>query len=198
MNKSESKYYNTACLMNEALVKLLDKKDYKYITVKEICDKAGVNRSTFYLHYESMDDLLEETTEYVLKDFYIKMGLNDRDINDFNNIDSLEKEDLYLLKPKYLTPYLKYIKENQKLFKTLIRNVKTFKWQKTYDYLFYNIFSPILDKLKQPEKDKKYLVEFYIHGVMAVVSMWLDNDCKDEIEDIILIIQKCSNPKWQE
>lgn len=31
------------------------------ITIKEICKKAGVNRSTFYLHYESIDDLLEET-----------------------------------------------------------------------------------------------------------------------------------------
>lgn len=48
MNKSQSKYFNTACLMDEALLSLLQKKDYTYITVKEICEKAGVNRSTFY------------------------------------------------------------------------------------------------------------------------------------------------------
>lgn len=47
MNKSQSKYFNTACLMDEALLSLLQKKDYTYITVKEICEKAGVNRSTF-------------------------------------------------------------------------------------------------------------------------------------------------------
>lgn len=41
MNKSESKYYNTACLMDEAFILLLDKKDYEYITVKEICEKRG-------------------------------------------------------------------------------------------------------------------------------------------------------------
>ena len=57
MNKSESKYFNTALLMNEALLLLLEKKDYEFITVTEICQTAGVNRSTFYLHYESMDDL---------------------------------------------------------------------------------------------------------------------------------------------
>lgn len=73
MNKSESKYYNTACLMDEALILLLEKKDFEYITVKEICDKAGVNRSTFYLHYETLADLLEETAQYVLKNFYLKM-----------------------------------------------------------------------------------------------------------------------------
>ena len=48
VNKSESKYYNTACLMDEALILLLEKKEYSFITVKEICEKAGVNRSTFY------------------------------------------------------------------------------------------------------------------------------------------------------
>ena len=48
MNKSESKYYNTAVLMDEALLLLLETKDFDFITIKEICKKAGVNRSTFY------------------------------------------------------------------------------------------------------------------------------------------------------
>ena len=53
MNKAESKYFNTALRMDEALISLLRVKDLEYITVKEICEKAGVNRSTFYLHYET-------------------------------------------------------------------------------------------------------------------------------------------------
>lgn len=43
MNKSEAKYYHTACLMDEALINLLQRKEYAFITVKEICEKAGVN-----------------------------------------------------------------------------------------------------------------------------------------------------------
>ena len=61
MNRSESKYYATAVRMDEAFLELLEKKDFAYITVKEICEKAGVNRSTFYLHYETINDLLEES-----------------------------------------------------------------------------------------------------------------------------------------
>ena len=72
MNKSQSKYFNTACLMDEALLSLLQKKDYTYITVKEICEKAGVNRSTFYLHYETMDDLLQESLSYLFSKFKMK------------------------------------------------------------------------------------------------------------------------------
>ena len=61
MNKSDSKYFHTALLMNEALLLLLEKKEFEFITVKEVCEKAGVHRTTFYLHYNDMNDLLIET-----------------------------------------------------------------------------------------------------------------------------------------
>lgn len=73
MNKSESKYFNTALLMDEALIRFLEVKDYEYITVKEICEKAGVNRSTFYLHYETVNDLLSECLENIKKRFLIRL-----------------------------------------------------------------------------------------------------------------------------
>jgi len=47
LNKSESKYFATAARMDEAFFALLDKKNFACITVKEICETAGVNRSTF-------------------------------------------------------------------------------------------------------------------------------------------------------
>ena len=47
MNKSESKYFNTALCMDEALIALLEVKDLEYITVKEICEKAGYNLFLF-------------------------------------------------------------------------------------------------------------------------------------------------------
>ena len=34
MNKNESKYFITAIKMDEALIKLLEKKDFEYITIK--------------------------------------------------------------------------------------------------------------------------------------------------------------------
>lgn len=41
LNKHESKYFNTARCMNEALIHLLETKEYEYITIKEICEKLG-------------------------------------------------------------------------------------------------------------------------------------------------------------
>ena len=45
MNRSESRYFATAARMDEAFLTLLAKKDFEYITVKEICEVAEVNRS---------------------------------------------------------------------------------------------------------------------------------------------------------
>ena len=100
MNKNESKYFNTAIKMDQAFLELLEKKDFAYITVKEICHEAGVNRSTFYLHYETLDDLLKESVEYMNRHFLEHMG----------------QDSLYLITPKYLKPYLSYIKRNKRLF----------------------------------------------------------------------------------
>lgn len=98
MNKQKEKYSSTAFLMDEDLICLLNEKDYEYITVKEICKKAGVNRSTFYLHYESIDDLLEETLEYINKKFLDYF----EDTSDFiTNINVSSKENLYLINDKY-------------------------------------------------------------------------------------------------
>ena len=69
MNKSESKYFNTALLMDEAILYLLHEKKFEYITITEICKKAGVNRSTFYLHYDNTNDLLSEAIEMLNKKF---------------------------------------------------------------------------------------------------------------------------------
>lgn len=199
MNKSESKYYNTACLMDEAFILLLEKKEFQYITVKEICTKAGVNRSTFYLHYETMNDLLEESAQFVLKKFYESMQSVDdfniahgeEGINEFVTSSSLDN--LYLITPKYLTPYLQFVRDNKRLYATALKNVGLFKWENTYDNLFKKIFSPILDRFGQEEKIKPYLVLFYISGLMAIVTEWLKNDCAESVEEIISVIEVCMN-----
>ena len=79
MNEFNSKYFKTALRMDEALIALLEKKDLEYITVKEICEEADVNRSTFYLHYETVGDLVDETTEMINKRFLSYFPQNERD-----------------------------------------------------------------------------------------------------------------------
>ena len=190
LNKSESKYYNTACLMNEALILLLEKKEYSFITIKEICEKAGVNRSTFYLHYETMDDLLSETIEYIGKKIHKKFN---NKVLDKRTIKNSKLEDLYLVTPEYLLPYLEFLRENKAIYKIAYSQPNVLKEQYIVSHLFKNIFEPILDRFLVPREEQKYMMSFYINGMSAVMIEWIKNDCKVEIQTILNILTKCLN-----
>lgn len=189
MNKSESKYFNTAIRMDKAFLELLEKKDFAFITVKEICESAGVNRSTFYLHYETIEDLLSESTEFIYKQFVTHMNEEPSDF--ISKIDTCHLDELYLITPNYMTPYLEYVKEHRRLFRTVTEKADTFRLDLTYTKMFYHIFEPILKRFGVPESDRKYLMSFYIHGLNAIITEWLKSDCKDSIEYIISVMNKC-------
>lgn len=55
--------------IRQAFTKLLREKPIQRIAVKELCQEAGVNRSTFYAHYQDIYDLLTKIEEDMLEDF---------------------------------------------------------------------------------------------------------------------------------
>ena len=185
MNKSESKYFNTATKMDLALISLLKKKPFEYITVSEICETAGVNRSTFYLHYETISDLLDETTRYLLNDF--------RSYFPTDTIDLVccDRNELVFVCDKYLTPYLTYIKNHKEVFGTAITHNKILKFEDVHKRLFDNIFNPILDRFHYPSNTRQYVMMYYLNGINAIVLEWLKNGCDKSIAEISEIISVC-------
>lgn len=127
MTKSESKYFNTARMMDEALIELLCKKDIQYISVKEICEKAGVNRSTFYLHYETISDLLEETIEHIQEEFQKSFHIGAEDF--IEEIDKMPLNELILINDKFLQPYLNFVKEHKYWLAYHINGVIAIVWE---------------------------------------------------------------------
>lgn len=189
MNKSESKYFHTAARMDLAFLGLLEKKDIQYITVKEICEAAGVNRSTFYLHYETIGDLLSESMQYLNDQFLADMDL---DAHDFvTRIRECPLEELYLVTPAYLTPYLEYIARHKRLFRTALERSDALRLDKIYHRMLRHVFSPILDRFQIPEQDRAYVLAFYIHGLMAILSEWLKKDCADPIPQVSAVMERC-------
>ena len=185
MNKSESKYFNTATKMDLALISLLKKKPFEYITVSEICETASVNRSTFYLHYETISDLLDETTRYLLDDF--------RSYFPTDTIDLVccDRNELVFVCDKYLTPYLTYIKNHKEVFGTAITHNKILKFEDVHKRLFDNIFNPILDRFHYPSNARQYVMMYYLNGINAIVLEWLKNGCDKSIAEISEIISVC-------
>ena len=189
LNKNESKYFSTAEKMDAALMEILKTKSFEYITVSEICKKAGVNRSTFYLHYENTKDLLEETIRNMTDDF-ISYFVPDRKVLPINFEES-QKDKLIFISEEYIMPYLSYFKENRKIFLTVFENGKLFGFEEIYEKLFDNIFNPILNVFKYPESERKYVMAFYLNGINSIIMEWIKEDCAKPEKEVVKIINDC-------
>ncbi len=189
MKKSESRYFNTALRMDQAFLKLLEQKDMEYITVKEICEAAGVNRSTFYLHYETIGELLAESVQYMNEQFLEHMKLRGEVF--VSRIRDCPLDELYLVTPAYLTPYLEYIAQNKRLFRTALKNSGSLGLDRIYSRMMRHVFTPILKRFQIAEPDRPYMVAFYIHGLMAILSEWLKHDCADSIPHVCAVMEQC-------
>lgn len=179
MAKNDSKYFNTALLMDEALLQLLQKKDFEYITIKELCKKAGVNRSTFYLHYENMSDILKESMEMLEKKFYSSSSSVDR------------PKDSYYITPDYLKPYLEFVKENKIVYRLICEKTNLFETQKTLNRLYNNIFQPILESHHVPKEKQAIIFSYYFGGITSMIQKWVSQDCLVDVDDMVKMIIGC-------
>ena len=189
MTRSESKYFATSARMDEAFLALLEEKDFAYITVKEICEKAGVNRSTFYLHYETVGDLLAESTRYIIDKLVENMPQDTADF--FEKLQTRPLEELHLITPEYLTPYLNFVKEHRRIFRTAVEQASVLGMDDVYLALNRHVFAPILNRFHVLPFEQKYMMPFYINGLMGIINEWLKEDCKDSVEQITSVIQIC-------
>lgn len=187
MNKSESKYFNTARLMDEALILLLEKKEIEYITIKEICLTAGVNRSTFYLHYENIYDLLNEALEMLSSEYASIFKAPDI----LSSIQNGSATDVMFIKPEFIVPYLEFVKKNARIFKAIRSKPKAFGADSAYQKMCNEVFYPILDKFNVEKERKPYVLEFFTKGILGIVNKWIATDCKDEISLVTDIIMGC-------
>ena len=184
MGKNDSKYFYTAELMNQALLALLEKKDIDFITVTEITKKAGVNRSTFYLHYDNVYELLEETIENLTRQFISSFDVQ-------FPIEIKSQEDAFLITADFLAPYLNFCKNNKNVLKLVRKKAQLFNQEKAYRQMYSKILYPAISQFIEEETEKIYKLEFFTRGVVAIVDKWIELDCITEIDKLIAIIKNC-------
>ena len=193
MNRSESKFKNTAVRMQQALIDLLEEKDLNDISITDICEKAGVNRSTFYAHYENLYDLLKETQESAITEFFDSLN-SDIGPSDFSKMSA---DELIFISPQYLVPYLKFIKKNRRLYE-VYNNSNVFAVGEMDKQLIENIFIPIYAKNGVTDRRVvEYMSRYFISGVSAITMEWVKRGCADDILFICEVISICVRPQMK-
>lgn len=88
MANEDMRVQRTKRILKDNFKELFLEKDYDTISVKELCDRAMINRRTFYLHYNSLDDLMEE----ILEDMSLEFLEYTKDYDHFKEIHKIIKD----------------------------------------------------------------------------------------------------------
>lgn len=149
----------TKMLLKTSLIEVMRHKTINQITIKEICEKADLNRSTFYLHYTDQFALLEDIENEIIHTTFEYLQ------NVSPNLDTLT----------YIETFLNYVKKNVVIFETLLCHQETSGFQD----LFIN---KILEQLKAnlpfncSDEIKSYIYSFLLYGCMHIIIDWINHD----------------------
>lgn len=171
MNKHKEKSMNTRTAIIQAFWALLKEKGFQKITVNDITQKAGIYRSTFYLHFTDIFDLLRQVEDSLVDEWRYEI---------ISSVEETMLTDIVDLISKF------YEKNGDRIFLLLNeKGASNFekKIKKTISYHVKRIFN-ISDDL-----EFDYVFEFYIDGVLGMLNKWYHERESVPINSVIALIQ---------
>ena len=177
--KTDLRVIKSRKAIKEAFLQLMEEKGYANVTITDIASKAVINRKTFYMHYETKENLYNEITDELLEDI----------------TPPIVSEGIHSLKGKEqrsaVTHLLLKIKENKDVFEILINdNTNQMFISKLKTRLINELFFRSHIDLK--DKDTLFtfdlLSEAYFSIFKIIIQWWvnMENISPDYVIDMIL------------
>lgn len=178
----------TRAVIREALVGLIEEKGFDAISVKDITERANINRSTFYLHYQDKFDLLEQTEREIIR------ALQDIILR----ADSFSLANFHRTQQPLPTmvQMFEYFLENA----SLVRAVLGVKGDIAFQILLRKEIEKNLSSIgffeginsKNFLLPSEYIITYVIAAHLGVVQMWLRKGCVETPQEMALTLSKLS------
>ena len=148
----------TKRMMKDSLLELMEKMPLAKITIKDVCDNADVNRTTFYVYYESIGQLLTD----IENDVFEKIPIS-------QDVPTAGAYNEFL---ETLTAFFDYVKENRKIFEVLILKADS-------GAFCARLIGMIKEKYRQLYFPGDSLLDEYesvycINGTIGMLKFWLE------------------------
>lgn len=168
----------TKAAIRNSFIKRMAQQPIAKISVKSICEDAGINRSTFYAHYRDQYDLLRKVQQEVVAE--IREYIAGKTFTD----------DAAVTVP-VLTQVLEYARENAALFQVLLNEDGDMTFQNDLMVIAQDqMLKEIRTDSNLSPQTAKYLQRFAISGIMSVVEAWVENGTPEEPEQLAETITK--------
>lgn len=183
--KEDLRKVKTHLAIDDAFTTLIKEKNFDNITVKDISEKAMVNRGTFYMDYEDKYDLLEHYEEELLA------GLSK---NMIDNIEDSHKLTIDMTR-QIAKETFEYVNSHHEKIIALFNNpgIKRFE-DKIAEYMagyYREKVAKVLDA-EQVKVDIEYLIAYVTGAHISLMKRWLQNNRQESIQEVAQIIEVIS------
>jgi len=158
----------TKRMLRDSLVALLKEKSIYKITIRELCEVAGINRSTFYRYYENQFSLLGEMETEIVDIIYYNLG----------KLKKAEQQDNH----KLLVVILSRLEEDVEFSRLLVNNnidpefpKKLLNSPQIREYIFVQL------KDRHNAEHLNYLADFITYGCYRTVSTWINKSRREPV-----------------
>lgn len=145
--------------ITESFLQLLDEKPFRKITVKDIVERCGINRNTFYYHYQDIPALLEE----------ILISRIDALLEKHSQVGSLE--DCIAITVKYFTENKKSVMH---VYRSLPREIFIQHLDHLLMYLVEEYITDVSGSLSIAPEDREIVVRYFKCLLVGIFLDWLD------------------------
>jgi len=184
--KMDRKKRYTRMVLQDSLIELMREKPINKITIKELCENADVNRSTFYAHFSDQYELLNTIEEETLS--WAKVA--------FESVIGSASDEAETIKG--LEGICQYIADNSKHLQILMSEQGDIGFQKQLFTLVYNLLGINLQADQNGDGDSKELsLIFVVNGCVGLIQHWLKTGLRQSPQEIALIIFKMTTPTFK-
>ncbi len=174
-NKIDRRVKYTKFVLKNALAEILNEKPIDKITVKEICERADINRGTFYSHYSGQYDLYTNVVDELFSGVIDNLG-------DFM---AKSEDDIY----SSVVCVFEYIKANNILIKTLLNSGVEYSIEKRVRSAIKDVYlKKVKDNIDDDFLDATY--SYISAGATAAIRHWLNGGMKKSTEEMAEFIVK--------
>lgn len=176
--KLDRRVIKTKKAIRNAFIDIISYKNIDDITIKEIADKADVDRKTIYNYYRGVYDIVDEFIEDTIHTF-------DEILIDIDTSNILENPMLIF------NSLNEIINNNYELFSSIINNSNNVKLRDQLTLSLKEYVKNQLLSLKLPLKNTKDLdiaINFTCSGIISTYEEWFKDKSKNSLEEISNIV----------
>ena len=166
-------------LFKNALMDLLKEKgSINKVSVRELCDRAELNRLTFYAHYQEPNDLLIEIETELLdatEEHLKKIGAEDE-----------------IGAHKYILSFLQYIRQNDKPFRALLIDSTDPEFRSRFMQQSIIQFVENL-RIVLPKELEQYIFSYILNGSTGIIIQWIRSDYAADENEIVNLLFSINN-----